>query len=141
MLRLLNKNGQCFIISCQAVIWILHRPSGFAFKMLSSLDAVHISAVLEDCVDQLAILGHIMPPSLEGRSDAGQIVDDELGQILQDQRFLESRYEAVRQAAFYLGHATDLWHKFPIFLSQSPFEIVFLSLLHNKSFIDITTYI
>ena len=64
--------------------------------MLSSLDAVHISAVLEDCVDQLAILGHIMPPSLEGRSDAAQIVDDELGQILQDQRFLESRYEVVR---------------------------------------------
>ena len=66
------------------------------FNMLSSLDAVHVSAVLEDCVDQLAILGHIMPPSLEGRSDAAQIVDDELGQILQDQRFLESRYEAVR---------------------------------------------
>ena len=64
--------------------------------MLSSLDAVHISAVLEDCVDQLAILGHIMPNSLEGRSEAAQIVDDELGQILQDQRFLESRYEMVR---------------------------------------------
>ena len=67
--------------------------------MLSSLDAVHVSAVLEDCVDQLAILGHIMPPSLEGRSDAAQIVDDELGQILQDQRFLESRYEVVRVKA------------------------------------------
>ncbi|CAH3192332.1 unnamed protein product [Porites evermanni] len=63
--------------------------------MLSSLDAVHISAVLEDCVDQLAILGHIMPNSLEGRPEAAQIVDDELGQILQDQRFLESRYEML----------------------------------------------
>ena len=69
--------------------------------MLSSLDAVHISAVLEDCVDQLAILGHIMPPSLEGRSDARQIVDDELGQILQDQKFLESRYESVRKTVCY----------------------------------------
>jgi len=63
--------------------------------MLSSLDAIHISAVLEDCVDQLAILGHIMPPTLEGKPDAAQIVDDELGQILQDQRDLESRYEAL----------------------------------------------
>lgn len=63
--------------------------------MLSSLDTIHIAAVLEDCVDQLAILGHIMPPSLEGRQDAAQIVDDELGQILQDQRDLESRYEAL----------------------------------------------
>lgn len=47
-------------------------------------------------MDQLAILGHIMPPTLEGKPDAAQIVDDELGQILQDQRDLESRYEAVR---------------------------------------------
>ena len=64
--------------------------------MLSSLDTIHISAVLEDCIDQLAILGHIMPPSLEGKQDAAQIVDDELGQILRDQRDLESRYEVVR---------------------------------------------
>lgn len=64
--------------------------------MLSSLDSIHISAVLEDCVDQLAILGHIMPATLEGKSDAAKIVDDELGQILQDQRDLESRYEVVR---------------------------------------------
>ena len=96
MLCLLNNNAQHFIINCHTVIWTFHRPSGFGVKMLSSLDAVHISAVLEDCVDQLAILGHIMPPSLEGRSEAAQIVDDELGQILQDQRFLESRYEVVR---------------------------------------------
>lgn len=67
------------------------------FMMLSRLDALHISAVLEDCVDQLAILGHIMPSSLDGRPDAREIVDDELGQILQDQRFLESRYETVRK--------------------------------------------
>lgn len=74
--------------------------------MLSSLDAIHISAVLEDCVDQLAILGHIMPPTLEGKADAAQIVDDELGQILQDQRDLESRYEAVR--SYTLLHCTCL---------------------------------
>ena len=71
--------------------------------MLSSLDAIHISAVLEDSVDQLAILGHIMPPSLEGRPDAAQIVDDELGQILQDQRDLESRYETVRKMHLFLA--------------------------------------
>lgn len=63
--------------------------------MLSNVDTIHISAVLEDCVDQLAILGHIMPPSLQGEQEAAQIVDDELGQILQDQRDLESRYEVL----------------------------------------------
>ena len=76
----------------------IHVPPGFEFKMLSSLDAIHISAVLEDCVDQLAILGHIMPPTLEGKPDAAQIGEDGLGQILQDQRDLESRYEAVRNS-------------------------------------------
>lgn len=44
--------------------------------MLSNLDRVHISAVLEDCVDQLAILGHIMPPTLEGRPDATRVSSD-----------------------------------------------------------------
>ncbi|KAK3744771.1 hypothetical protein QZH41_013308, partial [Actinostola sp. cb2023] len=63
--------------------------------MLSNLDAIHISAVLEDCGDQLAILGHIMPSSLEGRSDASQIVDEELGEILQGQKDLELRYESL----------------------------------------------
>ena len=32
---------------------------------LSSLDTIHVSAVLEDCVDQLAILGSILPVSVE----------------------------------------------------------------------------
>ena len=81
----------------------IHVPPGFEFKMLSSLDSIHISAVLEDCVDQLAILGHIMPPTLEGRPDAARIVDDELGQILQDQRDLETRYEAVRNREKHLN--------------------------------------
>lgn len=41
--------------------------------MLSNLDSIHISAVLEDCADQIVILGHIMPSSLEGRPDASQV--------------------------------------------------------------------
>lgn len=92
------------------IIWDFVHQSGLDFNMLSSLDAVHISAVLEDCVDQLAILGHIMPPSLEGRSDAAQIVDDELGQILQDQRFLESRFETVSMRK--LGKISIMPHTF-----------------------------
>ena len=42
--------------------------------MLSSLDALHVSAVLEDCVDQLEVLGHIMPSTLEGRPDANKVI-------------------------------------------------------------------
>ena len=41
--------------------------------MFSSVDALHVSAVLEDCVDQLSVLGHIMPSTLEGRPDASKV--------------------------------------------------------------------
>ena len=48
-----------------------------SFKMdnkLLTLDAIYVSSVLEDCVDQLAILGKIMPTSLEGKPDAEQVL-------------------------------------------------------------------
>ena len=38
--------------------------------MLSGSDAIHMATVLEDCVDQLSVLGKIMPASFEGRPDA-----------------------------------------------------------------------
>lgn len=40
---------------------------------LSDLDAIYVSCVLEDCVDQLAILGTIMPSNLERRANAEQV--------------------------------------------------------------------
>ena len=40
---------------------------------LSGVEAIHVSTVLEDCVDQLVILGRIMPVSFEGRSDADEV--------------------------------------------------------------------
>ena len=39
---------------------------------LSALDTIHVSAVLEDCVDQLAILGSIIPVSSENHR--GQVI-------------------------------------------------------------------
>lgn len=40
---------------------------------LDILDSIHISAVLDDTVDQLAVLGHIMPSSFEGRPEANEV--------------------------------------------------------------------
>ena len=37
---------------------------------LTGSDAIHVATVLEDCVDQLSVLGKIMPPSHEGRPEA-----------------------------------------------------------------------
>ncbi|XP_072180626.1 dynein regulatory complex protein 9-like [Diadema setosum] len=58
---------------------------------LTALDSVYISAVLADTVDQLAVLGKIMPQTFEG--DANEMVGDEISQILDSQRNLESTYE------------------------------------------------
>lgn len=40
--------------------------------MLFGTDGVYIATVLEDCVDELSILGYIMPGSYEGRTDAAE---------------------------------------------------------------------
>lgn len=41
--------------------------------MLQGIEAVHVKAVFEDCADQLAVLGKIMPHSYEGRTDADEV--------------------------------------------------------------------
>jgi len=40
---------------------------------LSNAEAIHISTVLEDCIDQLIILGRIMPVPYQNRPDAEQV--------------------------------------------------------------------
>ena len=42
-------------------------------RLLGAVDAIHVATVLEDCVDQLAILGRIMPTSFEFRPDAAEV--------------------------------------------------------------------
>ena len=41
--------------------------------LLRAVDAIHVATVLEDCVDQLAVLGRIMPASFESRPDAQEV--------------------------------------------------------------------
>ncbi|XP_071949916.1 dynein regulatory complex protein 9-like [Antedon mediterranea] len=62
---------------------------------LPQLDAIHLATVLDDTIDQLAVLGKIMPQTLENRPDANDIVGDEIGDILESQRNLETRYEQL----------------------------------------------
>ena len=40
---------------------------------LMELDSLYITTVLEDTVDQLAVLGKIMPQTYEGRADANEV--------------------------------------------------------------------
>jgi len=64
-------------------------------SVLAGLEAIHVATVLEDCVDQLAILGRIMPASYDDRADREEIVDNDISQIVEGQRSLESKYEDV----------------------------------------------
>ena len=41
--------------------------------MLRGTDAIHVATVLEDCVDQLSILGRIMPAAFDTRVDAVEV--------------------------------------------------------------------
>lgn len=42
-------------------------------EKLTHLEALHFTAVLENCVDQLSILGYIMPASQEGKTDISNV--------------------------------------------------------------------
>lgn len=41
--------------------------------VFNPLEAIHVATVLEDCVDQLIILGRIMPVSFHERPNAVQV--------------------------------------------------------------------
>ncbi|KAJ6655517.1 hypothetical protein lerEdw1_005095 [Lerista edwardsae] len=69
----------------------LPNPEGLA--LLPLLDAVRFSAVLEDCTDQLAILGYIMPVSFEGRKDLFNLECQEIKDILNSQHQLNAKYK------------------------------------------------
>jgi len=60
---------------------------------LSNLDTIHVSAVLEDCVDQLAILGGILPVSVDHQRV--QLVSNDILRLIEGQEELERKYEKL----------------------------------------------
>lgn len=58
---------------------------------LSALEGIHVSVILEDCIDQLAILGRIMPNSNEDNKDE----TNEIVALIEEQKTLEARYEEL----------------------------------------------
>ncbi|XP_053896737.1 dynein regulatory complex protein 9 isoform X3 [Malaclemys terrapin pileata] len=67
-------------------------------EIFSPLEAVQICAVLEDCLDQLAILGYIMPVSYEGRTDISNIDAQEISEIVKSQKELGVKFEHLMSA-------------------------------------------
>ncbi|XP_078266365.1 dynein regulatory complex protein 9-like isoform X2 [Rhinoraja longicauda] len=66
---------------------------GAKVRQLSQSDVFRICSVLEDCIDQLTILGLIMPVS-EGRTDSTS-VGNEIDLILKGQKLTVSKYQLI----------------------------------------------
>ncbi|XP_065530412.1 dynein regulatory complex protein 9 isoform X2 [Lathamus discolor] len=62
-------------------------------EKLTHLEALLFTAVLETCVDQLSILGYIMPISYEGQTDLGHSGIQEMEEIAEALKELDSNYE------------------------------------------------
>ena len=52
---------------------MLHFQTIITMSELTPLDALYMGTVLEDTIDQLAVLGKIMPQTYEGRPDANEV--------------------------------------------------------------------
>ncbi|XP_014779582.1 dynein regulatory complex protein 9 [Octopus bimaculoides] len=62
---------------------------------IKSLESIYLVTILKDCVNQFAILGHIMPDTFEGTSQEKQIVDNVLKEAVERQHDMEDKYKAA----------------------------------------------
>lgn len=98
-------------------------------SFLGGVEAIHVSTVLEDCVDQLAVLGRIMPGTYQGASNAHKMVEDEISRLVLGQRQLEDQFEGVAdqkgedataKKAEVAGQLRNSTHVFARSMKQSP---------------------
>ncbi|XP_068810013.1 dynein regulatory complex protein 9 isoform X2 [Struthio camelus] len=64
-------------------------------EKFTHLEALLFTAVLENCVDQLSILGYIMPVSYEGRTDISHIDSQEMKEVTETQKELDIKYQEL----------------------------------------------
>ncbi|NXX59617.1 DRC9 protein, partial [Scopus umbretta] len=66
-------------------------------EKLTHLEALLFTAVLENCVDQLSILGYIMPVSYEDKTDISQTGVQEMKETTETQKELDQELMSARQ--------------------------------------------
>ncbi|XP_019350914.1 dynein regulatory complex protein 9 isoform X2 [Alligator mississippiensis] len=69
-----------------------------AVDRFSPLEILQLSALLEDCLDQLSILGYILPRSYEGRTEIIHMDSQEVSKIVKTQKELGMKYEELVSA-------------------------------------------
>ncbi|NXG46230.1 DRC9 protein, partial [Psilopogon haemacephalus] len=67
-------------------------------EKITHLEALLFTAVLENCVDQLSILGYIMPVSHEGKTDINNSGIQEMKKVLETQKDLDTNYQEIMSA-------------------------------------------
>ncbi|NXL60470.1 DRC9 protein, partial [Chordeiles acutipennis] len=67
-------------------------------EKLTHLGALLFTAVLENCVDQLSILGCIMPVSYEGKTDISRTGNQEIKEIIETQKELDINFQGLMSA-------------------------------------------
>ncbi|NXQ79849.1 DRC9 protein, partial [Nyctibius grandis] len=67
-------------------------------EKLTHLEALLFTAVLENCVDQLSILGYIMPVPYEGKTDISHVSLQEMKEIIETQKELDINYQELMSA-------------------------------------------
>ncbi|KGL91950.1 IQ domain-containing protein G, partial [Charadrius vociferus] len=67
-------------------------------EKFTHLEALLFTAVLENCVDQLSILGYIMPVSYEGKTDISHTGSQEIKEIIENQKELDINSQELMSA-------------------------------------------
>ncbi|NXI43590.1 DRC9 protein, partial [Galbula dea] len=64
-------------------------------EKFTHLEALLFTAVLENCVDQLSILGYIMPVSYEGKTDISHVCAFEMKESIEAQKDLDTNHQKL----------------------------------------------
>ncbi|XP_063193837.1 dynein regulatory complex protein 9 [Chroicocephalus ridibundus] len=67
-------------------------------EKFTHLEALLFAAVLENCVDQLSILGYIMPVPYEGKTDVSHTGSQEIKEMIETEKELDINYQELMSA-------------------------------------------
>ncbi|NXY76431.1 DRC9 protein, partial [Glareola pratincola] len=67
-------------------------------EKFTHLEALLFAAVLENCVDQLSILGYIMPVPYEGKTDVSHTGSQEIKEIIETGKDIDINYQELMSA-------------------------------------------
>ncbi|XP_026855297.2 dynein regulatory complex protein 9 isoform X1 [Electrophorus electricus] len=65
---------------------------------ISGIELLRVSSILQDCCDQLAVLGHIMPDTDKRRAEADMVLSADISAVMEQHRAAEVCLKVAREA-------------------------------------------